>query len=764
MQRLAMEVAAGAQRELARARRLLAFMEELPEVRALDSERCNAMLRGQLTLDPVLANVGVLGLDKRIVCSAVKLPPGQRVLLDSSPWWNEALARHEAVIPAPQFSPLLHKPVLGLVQVLRDEARHPKAWLVVSLDLLALSRHWAEFEPAPGGDLTLLDEHGLVVARSQQAERWIGQDLSGHLAAFRRKRPTGAGEFTGPDGVRRIYSAVSVSQTGWTALAGLPVDHVFAPSRDRLRLTLYWAAGALGMAMLLAVWLARYLSAPLHQLQRSASAVADGRRDSHASESGPSEFRSVAIEFNRMLDSLRIAERRAERLQGLYEALSRTNRALIRGNNKLDLCREVCAACVDAGHALLASVWLRTDPDRLQMFASAGPVLDMYGGLDNMVDLQDLEVAQTPTGEAVRTGQAVVANDYLTDPRTSRWHAMARLHSVRGVAVVPLKRHGHVEAVLVLHVAEENWFDPPLMRLLAELADDLALGFDILERDAARANAEAQLVHSRERFQRLFQAAPLPAAVLAQPEGHLLDANQAFVEALGMKREQLLGRTLPELGMGISQADNQRLQQRLREQHGRLRQFEAPFRLRDGRVHDVQINAEQIEFDGQPALLTLSADMTLRKRTELALRESLARFELAASTGHVWAWRPDSGLKAPTALLDLLGFSDEEMGSQPGLWLPEVHAQDRGALLEALRRHLSDRTPLELEFRMRGRDGSEHWLLASGQAQWDANGQVRQMAGIVFDVSEHRRVQARLASREQELGDAATGAIRGDVP
>jgi len=749
---LALEAAGDGERELARARRLIAFLAARPEVQLLDSAACNTMLSSQLKLDPLLANAGVLDLDKRVICNAADLRTGRRMPIDDQGWWSEALASTEIVVTTPQVGPAARKPVIGLLQALRDPSGKPTAMLVVTLDLQALSRHWDRLQLPPGSVLTLLDQKGFAVARSQDPERWIGKDLSQTLDAFRRLQPSGTGEHVGPDGMRRVYSAVALGSTGWTALAGRPAEQVFAPARERLRQALAWASAALALALLLALLLARHLSAPLRQLQRSAAAVADGRRDQRADESVPGEFRSVAVEFNRMLDHLHEAERRAERMHGLYEALSRSNRALTRGRDKQELCREVCAACVDAGHALLASVWLRVGPHRLQMHASAGPVLAMYGRHDSELDLQDPEVARSPTGEAVLSGQAVVANDYLNDARTSRWQDMARQHNVRGVAVVPLQGQGGVEAVLVLHVAEAGWFDQPLLQLLSELADDLALGFDNIVRDAARAHAEAQLVHSRERFLRLFQAAPLPAAVFDHPQGRVLDANQAFVEGLGLSLEELRGQTLTELGLGLGPADIQRLHQRLTEQHGRLRQFEAAFRLRDGRVHEVQISAELIEFDGRQALLTLSADLTLRKRTESALRESLARFELAASTGHVWAWRPDSGLKPPTALLDLLGYADEEMGNQPGLWLPEVHAQDRGALLDALRLHVQERRPLELEFRMRGRDGREHWLHASGQAQWNEEGRLVQMAGIVFDVSEQRRVQDRLASREEQLG------------
>lgn len=750
-------VAEDARHVLGRVERLLDFLSQRPELLGMDGPRCTDLLKGQVQVDPMLANIGVIDARGQGICSSIDILAGTNLNFAQDENFRLAMARQGTVLGRPMQGRVARTLILPVMRVLRNESGQALGVIAVSIDLVGLSQSWQRFGLPEGSVMVLHDERGTIVARYPDSQRWIGHDASAKVASFLAANPTGVGADVGLDEVPRVLSMQEMKERrGWQALAGLPVAHVFAEAEARKHDALLAVAGALGLALVLALWLSRSLAAPLIDLARAAAAVASGERRQRARESAPGEFRTVAHEFNRMIDSLSAAETQVRRLNGFYQALSLTNRALVRGgDNRQQLCAEVCAACVDAGHALLATLWLR-EGDKLRMHASAGPVLSMYGATDVVLDFGDQALATTPTGEALRSGQPTVANDYQHDPRTTAWHHRARQDGVRAMAAVPLVRRGAVEAMLLLHVAETDWFDAPLLKLLTEMVDDLAFGFDIIEREAARAEAERQVVHSRERFQRLFQAAPLPVAVFDYPGDRLLDANQAFVEGLGFTLERMRGHTLNELGFGLAGADAARLHQRLREQRGRLRGFEVPFRLRDGRIHEVQINAEQIEFDGQPALLTISADMTQRKRTEEALRESLARFELAASTGHVWAWRPDTGLKPPETLLDMLGYSDEQLGHQPGLWLPEVHAQDRGALVDAVRRHLSERTPLELEFRIRGRDGREYWLHARGQAQWADDGTVLQMAGIVFDVSSARDAeQARAAQQAAEAASRA---------
>jgi PAS domain S-box-containing protein len=140
-----------------------------------------------------------------------------------------------------------------------------------------------------------------------------------------------------------------------------------------------------------------------------------------------------------------------------------------------------------------------------------------------------------------------------------------------------------------------------------------------------RTRAEEALRDSERRFMLLFHANPLPMSIVSLEDGRHLEVNEAAQRHSGYTREEVLGRTKPELGFGLAPADRERLLSVLRE-HGRVRDFEATFRTRDGQARQLLTNCEVITYGGIPAVLTVSVDITERKHVEA---QRLARGEEA---------------------------------------------------------------------------------------------------------------------------------------
>jgi PAS domain S-box-containing protein len=140
-----------------------------------------------------------------------------------------------------------------------------------------------------------------------------------------------------------------------------------------------------------------------------------------------------------------------------------------------------------------------------------------------------------------------------------------------------------------------------------------------------RTRAEEALRESERRFMLLFHANPLPMSIVSLEDGRHLEVNEAAQRHGGYTREEVLGRTKPELGFGLTPADRDRLLRALREQ-GRVRDFEATFRTRDGQARQLLTSCEVITYGGIPAVLTVSVDITERKRGEA---QRLARGEEA---------------------------------------------------------------------------------------------------------------------------------------
>ena len=142
-----------------------------------------------------------------------------------------------------------------------------------------------------------------------------------------------------------------------------------------------------------------------------------------------------------------------------------------------------------------------------------------------------------------------------------------------------------------------------------------------------RVRAEAALRESERRFAQLFHANPLPMTIVSMRTHRHLDVNEAAVRHSGYTREEMLGRTKPELGFWVAPEQRDNLLHQLLAR-GQARDFEVTFRTKAGEARQLLTNSEVITYEGEPAVLSVSVDITERKQLE-AQRE--ARREEAES-------------------------------------------------------------------------------------------------------------------------------------
>ncbi|MBT9596062.1 MAG: PAS domain S-box protein [Vitreoscilla sp.] len=304
------------------------------------------------------------------------------------------------------------------------------------------------------------------------------------------------------------------------------------------------------------------------------------------------------------------AEQQVQRLTGFMQAMTRTQRAIIRRAARRELLQEACDACVDAGHALVASAWFCDLDDALRLEASAGPFERVFGPPEQRWDPREPRNQGTLTARAVLQGQIGIDND----------HHNPSFADVRGLAVFPLHSGEQTVGVLKLNVDEPGWFDKPLVELLTQLCEELSFALDNLRREALQAELSRQAAIDHARFKTIFEAAPLGIALRDATDGRMIDVNPTFAQRIGLPREALLGHHMAERGIGLSPEDNARMMAQVRE-HSSVRDFEAQVRDPDGSQRDVLINGELIEHDGRPALLTFSHDITDRRHMLRALAE-----------------------------------------------------------------------------------------------------------------------------------------------
>jgi PAS domain S-box-containing protein len=130
-----------------------------------------------------------------------------------------------------------------------------------------------------------------------------------------------------------------------------------------------------------------------------------------------------------------------------------------------------------------------------------------------------------------------------------------------------------------------------------------------------RVRAETALRESEQRFAQLFHANPLPMTIVSLRTERHLDVNEAAARHSGYTREEMIGRTKPELGFWVAPDQRDALLHELLST-GRVRDFEVVFRTKSGEERQLLTNSEVITYEGEPAVLSVSVDITERKQVE----------------------------------------------------------------------------------------------------------------------------------------------------
>lgn len=184
-------------------------------------------------------------------------------------------------------------------------------------------------------------------------------------------------------------------------------------------------------------------------------------------------------------------ERELRRLNRMLQVLSRCSETLVRCHEEVELLQTVCRHIVETGGYLLAWVGfaLHDGARTVRPVASAGANV---GLLDQMrVTWGDDPLGRGPVGEAIREGRPSIARDLATHPDFADWHDQIARDRLATTIALPLHGKAGALGVLNIYAVDQNAFEPEEVKLLLELASDLAYGVRSLRE-----------VESRERFER----------------------------------------------------------------------------------------------------------------------------------------------------------------------------------------------------------------------------------------------------------------------
>ena len=268
-----------------------------------------------------------------------------------------------------------------------------------------------------------------------------------------------------------------------------------------------------------------------------------------------------------------------------------------------------------------------------------------------------------------------------------------------------------------------------------------------------RKRAEELLRENDERYQALIRTS-MDGFWICNPEGRLLDVNDAYCAMSGYPREELLSKSISNLDCTESP---EQVRQHLCQIVVRgFDRYETQHCRRDGRLIDVEVSSVYLAARG--VFLDFIHDITERKRAEKALRESEERYRLLAENVSDVIWILDletSRFRYVSPSVERLrGFTAEEALTQDML----------AAHTPSSARYVAQVLPIRItafsqgcpgpyvdEIEQPRRDGTAVWTEVTSHYRINKDNGHLEVYGVSRDISERKRSEQALIEGEKLL-------------
>jgi len=544
---------------------------------------CDALANNLIAQSPYYANMGAATPNGDVYCSAVPLR-GPVNVADRG-WFKGAVAAQGFSAGDYQVGRITHKASQNFGYPIFDGSGKLQGVVYVALDLDWFAQVAASTHLAGGADFVVVDQHGGILTRYPDPDKWTGRTMPDTPLARAVGRGLSEGTVVGKaeDGVLRVYAYAPLGPTpesGGAYLAlGIPTSVAFADANHELASTLILllltATAALAVALTGAD---RFILRGVNALLTATTRLSMGDLSARA---GPryvrGELGMLAGAFDEMAESLEIRAAEAAKAEEALRHSERRFRALIEHSSD--------------GITLI-------DADRTIVYAS--PAVERMLGYAPE-ELVGQKIYKSHPDDQPRT--ADIYEHLLAEPGT---------RAARELRV----RHRDGSWRRVEGVATNLLHDPSVRAIVGNFRD-------VTE----RRNAEEALQQNERRFRALIEQSS-DVTVLTRPDGTISYASPSVTRVLGYSPEDMIGqRTLALLHPDDAVYVGELFAKLQREPGG---QTSAEFRVRrkDGSWRWMEaVGMNLLANPDVQSIVSHFWDITARRDAEEAVRRRAADLE-----------------------------------------------------------------------------------------------------------------------------------------
>jgi PAS domain S-box-containing protein len=268
--------------------------------------------------------------------------------------------------------------------------------------------------------------------------------------------------------------------------------------------------------------------------------------------------------------------------------------------------------------------------------------------------------------------------------------------------------------------------------------------------------AQDALEASEAKFRGLYESLA-DGFARVHPDGPILEFNEVYRRMLGYEADELRRMTYLELTPKAWHAMEARIIEDQVIPRGYSEVYEKEYRRKDGSVFPVELRTfSQTDPAFGRTFWAIVRDISERKRAEVALRSSEARFHAMAELAPIGVFRTGADPYLNGAGRRIVGVPLGD--DSPTRWIEAVHPADRERVIREWTDAVGTRKPFRSECRAQRPDGTVAWVGCFASPVEDGS-DAPSYVGVLIDETEERALRAQLdvASRLAALGTLVGG-------
>jgi PAS domain S-box-containing protein len=310
---------------------------------------------------------------------------------------------------------------------------------------------------------------------------------------------------------------------------------------------------------------------------------------------------------------------------------------------------------------------------------------------------------------------------------------------------------GSIGEEIAIELIKQGAVDYVLKDRLIRLPLAIKRAIDEAKGKKIQHHAETALRESEEKHRAIIEMTNTGFVILDR-EGKVLEANAEYVRLSGHRNfQEIAGRSVLEW---TAEEERERNAQEVAKcfEQGFVRNLEIAYVWPNGTRISVEINATMVEEDGKQRILTICRDITERKLTEMALRESEEHYRSLTEHSPVGILATDKNGRISyenPAMRKILGIPAGETSRAMGTELTEMPNIIEAGIAEKIKGVLQGNAFNNVTFPFTSIYGRQTLLTIDGLPIKDTHGQLSGCLFILQDITDRRRAEELLRESEE---------------